>query len=388
MGRRESDRKLSSVVLYPLHKSMSLERFSRADRVKMPRHHIDPGFINHRLIFSTLGHGFRESFEARRVKADDHMAKLWNDHLLVTYLLSACHTAAVATLGEALQSPAVGTLFCSTEQLAPSSGVYDEPRATSAILLPYESDWEVVLAYSTRHIYSDTMRGELHDGAKVTVVAGIREVSGNRIVAYPLVIGSPSFDHPLNKDLGLDLIWFGWEWFELFPEDIDEFAMMSDVEYPMPAEWQSVMAKIPESYVKQSVCDLLKDTPAADWGGELLDHFSSSVHLNGERTTAAFLLKGPAHFSEMTPKHLGKNADQIYRLTASTAQVLIVQHSHDIGDAVRATLRAFAVNPATPRRYCLLDGRDTYRLLKAYGKLPPTDSSSAAPQGGAVKRGG
>ena len=71
----------------------------------------------------------------------------------------------------------------------------------------------------------------------------------------------------------------------------------------------------------------------------------------------------------MQPTHLGKNADQIFRLSASPANLLIVQHSHDIGEAVRATLRAFSVMPHMQRHYCFIDGRDTYRLLKAYEKI-------------------
>jgi hypothetical protein len=91
--------------------------------------------------------------------------------------------------------------------------------------------------------------------------------------------------------------------------------------------------------------------------------------LGGKRLTAAFLLKGPANFREMTPDMLGRRADQIYRLAQTPANLLVVQHCHQIGEAVRATLRAFAVAPHDPRRYCLMDGHDTYRLLKACGKL-------------------
>ena len=39
------------------------------------------------------------------------------------------------------------------------------------------------------------------------------------------------------------------------------------------------------------------------------------------------------------------------------------------GEAVRATLRAFAVAPNQPRRYCVIDGKSTYKILKAYDKL-------------------
>jgi hypothetical protein len=71
----------------------------------------------------------------------------------------------------------------------------------------------------------------------------------------------------------------------------------------------------------------------------------------------------------MSLNHLGKNNDQIYRLSQEPANVLFVQHCHDILPAVRATLRAFAVQPGKPRRYCLIDGRDSLRLLRAYGML-------------------
>ncbi|OFX15941.1 MAG: hypothetical protein A2Z18_00045 [Armatimonadetes bacterium RBG_16_58_9] len=65
--------------------------------------------------------------------------------------------------------------------------------------------------------------------------------------------------------------------------------------------------------------------------------------------------------------HLGKNNDQIVRLSHEPADVLFVQHCHDILPAVRETLRAFAVQPSNPRRYCLIDGRDSLRLLCAHG---------------------
>ena len=72
----------------------------------------------------------------------------------------------------------------------------------------------------------------------------------------------------------------------------------------------------------------------------------------------------------MRLNNLGKNNDQIVRLSKEPASLLIVQHCHDIGQAVRDTLRAFAIQPGPMRRrYCLIDGKDSYKILKAYGKL-------------------
>ena len=353
---------------------MALDEYTSAERVKAPHHHIDIGFINHRRIFTTFGPQFHGFYESKRSQNTDHMARLWNDHLLVTYALNACRQHGTRTLGEVLNDPKVDDLFCSIEEFLPCPDVYNKERVISTLRLAFETDWVVELEYSTKHIVSDTGRMVLADGHKECLIAGIHSIKGNIIKAHPLVIGAPSFDHPLNQNIGLDLMFHGWDWYEIHPEDIDEFSKLREVAPPPPDEWQPVMKSLPEVSVKAAICTLLKDSSKKDWGGELNDHFASAVHLSGERATAAFLLKGPARFEEMTPQHLGKNADQIYRLSISPSQFLVVQHAHNIGEAVRATLRAFAVNPASPRRYCCIDGRDTFRLLKAYGLLPASAS--------------
>ena len=69
----------------------------------------------------------------------------------------------------------------------------------------------------------------------------------------------------------------------------------------------------------------------------------------------------------MTLDMCGKRADQIHRVVDSDADVSIVQHSHLIGAVVRRTLRNLTVYPGGNRRkYCLIDGQATYRILKAY----------------------
>lgn len=355
---------------------MTLDEFTPAQRAKNPRHHIDLGFINHRRIFSTFGTKFHAFFEDKRNKGDDHFTRLWNDHQLTSYVLDICNVKKTRTLSETLQNPRIGDLCCSTEGFLPCPEIYEQDRVTSTLRLPFDTDWIVQVNFSTKFICSDTGRMILAEGGKETIVAGIQSIDGSTITLHPLIIGAPSFDHPLNNELGLDLLWYGWEWYELHPEDIDEFSRLKEVPIPEPEEWQAIMQAMSESSVKKAFCELLNDSPKKDWGGELNDHFASTMHLSGKRITGAFLLKGPARFEEMLPRHLGKNADQIFRLSSSPADLLVVQHAHEIGEAVRATLRAFAVNPSSPRHYCCIDGRDTYRILKAYGKLPPLPTSA------------
>lgn len=342
---------------------MGVEEFSKEERVQIPFHHIDPGFINHRMIFGVLGPEAIERFQRNKRGGGDHLDNLFNDHLLVTELLLACKASKIKTLGEVLNEPAEGDIFASTEEFLPNEGVYAEERATSSIYFPFPTDWEVRVDYGTNKIVADTGKLELSQGGRITIVGRVRSIEGNLITAYPIVMGAPSFDHFYNGDMGRKLLFSGWDWYEIFPRDIDEFQRVQEEDDPSPEEWQDFMQRTSEEEVKKSLCQILGEEPKKDWGGELNDHFSANVHLAGERSTAAFLLKGPSDFREMVPAHLGKNADQIFRLAQSPAQVLIVQHSHNIGEAVRAELRAFSVNPSNPRRYCFIDGKDTYKIL-------------------------
>ncbi len=165
-------------------------------------------------------------------------------------------------------------------------------------------------------------------------------------------------------------MWLGHDYGEILPEDIEQFAGMKDVKAQSADEWMQAMRAIPEVQVKEAIAGLLTEPVKADWGGEENDHFSANVTVAGTRRTAAFLLKGPAKFQEMTPAMCGKNGDQIVRLARSGADVSIVQHSHLVGSAVRETLRALVVQPGSrTRKFCVMDGQATYRLLKAYRLL-------------------
>ena len=38
-------------------------------------------------------------------------------------------------------------------------------------------------------------------------------------------------------------------------------------------------------------------------------------------------------------------------------------------DDIRAILKAFAETPSNPRQYCFIDGKDTFKLIKAFNRL-------------------
>ena len=200
-------------------------------------------------------------------------------------------------------------------------------------------------------------------------IAQVLRTRRDVVALSPLVLGGPSASKSGDAKIDFDPWLYSGYMFETFPEDIDEFAAMRAVPREESSDAWHVLRDVPESRVKAAICDLLRQDARPDWGGEQSDHFSPHVHLSGRRTTAAFLLKGPSRFRPMTAAHLGKNGDQIYRLANEPADLLVVQHSHLVTEPVRATLRQFALQPYSSRRWCILDGPDTYRLLVAAGHL-------------------
>jgi hypothetical protein len=277
-------------------------------------------------------------------------------------MLLFCRHIGVRPLQDILATKS-GRLFCSTERLLPCPDVYDSERAISIWDNPGTFPLRVEFHYSTRHISSDTLRSRLHQGATVSIIGQLYSATSDLIIFDPLIMGFPwlteNDQHP-----DFDIMWHGYDFYENFIEDFDEFSSVSDV--PVPAS-PDRMRGVSELAFKSCLAEILGDSAEKDWGGEQSDYYSAHLHLRGRRLTAAFVLKGPANFRPMSLNHLGKNNDQIVRLSHSPGQVLIVQHSHDIGTPVRETLRAFAVQPTHPRRYCLIDGRDSLRILDAYG---------------------
>ena len=298
------------------------------------------------------------------------MTVLSNDHLLVTLLLDVCEALEVPPLLTALDLARPRHLFRSTERLAPCPDIYDAPRVCHAVELDFDFGKPVYIAYHTSHLVSDTGKMVLEQGAAegyVNSIVGLLHSRTDRFEIEPLVIGSPWLDHYRNADYGQDLMWYGHEFGEILPEDIEQFSRMTEVNATSADEWMSVMRSIPEEEVKAAITSLLAEPTKKDWGGELDDHFSANVTVRGRRRTAAFLLKGPSRFAEMTLDMCGSRADQIHRMVDTDADLCVVQHCHLIGSRVRQTLRSLTVLPGgTKKKYCLIDGHATWRILKAY----------------------
>jgi hypothetical protein len=291
----------------------------------------------------------------------------------VTMLLDVCDNAEVPTLLEALEALEARKprmMFRSTERLHSCPEVYAAKRVEHIAELALDFGKPIVIAYHTEHLVSSTGTMTLAEGFEsgyVQSIVGVVHDESDRFRIEPIVMGAPWFDHPRNGEDASILMWHGRDFGEVLPEDVDQFAKMKDVAIESADQWQRVMSEVPEAKVKAAFAALLNEPDKKDWGGEANDHFSGNVSLHGQRKTAAFLFKGPSNFREMTLDMCGKRADQIYRLTRSGTELFFVQHSHMIGEAVRETLRSLSVYPGRPRKYGLIDGMATFRILKAYG---------------------
>jgi hypothetical protein len=280
-------------------------------------------------------------------------------------LLFFCKSLPAPSLA-ALMAAGRGRLFCSVVELEPAEELEAGARAINRIVTPGVEDLTASIEYSLEHIAASTTRSELRQGDTLAVVAELHESSSDRLLFHPLVMGGAWLEDRTGSGLVPTPEWHSHDFFEVFIEDIDEFVAVRSTEVP---EEFKVMRNISEAAFKTCLGEILGDATGVDWGGEMSDHYAAHFHLKEKPTTAAFLLKGPARFGPMGLNHLGKNNDQIYRLSQEPAQLLVVQHAHEITSPVRATLRAFAVQPGAARRYCLMDGRDSLRLLLAYNKL-------------------
>jgi len=172
---------------------------------------------------------------------------------------------------------------------------------------------------------------------------------------------------PEYTDLPLDV--------RLYVEDIDSFHKVRDVN---PA---IVMDVLTDGYLDrsedsvQTALERILSVPfhKKDWGGEQNDLYTANLLINGARHETAFLLKGNGLGNRtMEIKHCGVNGDQILRLVSSPAKLFVIQFVGRISEAVISDIDGKVRQARSQGRnawYCIMDGQDTARVLRAYGEL-------------------
>lgn len=215
--------------------------------------------------------------------------------------------------------------------------------------------------YEHVHWYSATDRLSGHKSK--FIVAYIDGIQKDEIVLRPMFIS----DRFLKDEI---LYEYDSPSLKLDISEIDEFNQVKCI----PHDYEELDIQknkgISEERIKHSIAEILyENNIPKDWGGESSDLFTNHIHIDGKRYNAAFLLKGPSKFHQMTVKDLGVNGNQIVRLFDEPAEILVLLHCHYIKAEIYKTMDAFASRFDNIRRYCVIDGIDTQRLLMAYEKM-------------------
>lgn len=161
------------------------------------------------------------------------------------------------------------------------------------------------------------------------------------------------------------------DWQRVYPRQVDQWRDV-DWDRVVSDDELAELKSVPEAEVKKVIAASLGEQHIAkDWGGETCDLYTDRLLIDGRQHSAAFLLKGPARFHAMRVADLGRQGDQIVRLSKTPSQIMVLQHCHRIVPEVISMLEDAASNfHRGPRRMMILDGYDTYRLLHARGVLP------------------
>ena len=238
------------------------------------------------------------------------------------------------------------------------------PKYIASYAMTLTLHWRI--SYHPTNLTCASSWSKLRGKCRLFVFAYIDDIGPNEFHARPYLIAD------LHRDFFADspANWDHQNYGELHPSQIDQFSLIrKQYNDEASAPRLSLLKPIAEHQIKVAIAEILHEGHIPkDWGGEKSDLFTSNISVDGRMMHAAFLLKGPADFAPMTVRHLGRNGDQIERLFTEPAELLILQHCHSVTNAVRSMMRAYSCRVHDLRYFSILDGYDTIRLLRAYGK--------------------
>ena len=228
-------------------------------------------------------------------------------------------------------------------------------------------DWmpgcKLAFSFSHEHLTSTSAWAHLSGQRRLLVLGLITSITDKQVEAIPYLIA-----HPVSGNTSWDDYGQYWgSYLEISVDSIDSFSRVCDVRPRLSEPDLQCLRAVPETEIKAAFASIVNEPfVPKDWSGERSDMLSDRVRFRGQRIATAFLFKGPAQFRPMTLSELGKNGDQIDRLFTEPADLFVLQHCHQVTPPVRGTMRAYAQQTGRPRLFCIIDGFDTIRILKAY----------------------
>jgi hypothetical protein len=216
----------------------------------------------------------------------------------------------------------------------------EDARATFSAKLASAQSVRIRGDYNPSRLTCSTAKSQLSGTRRQFMLGYVQDVTDDVIDIRPIVIAS-RWARPTQAIDNL------YPTNHLWPGAVDQFTGV-DFSQRMSKSDLNVLKGLPEVEIKKAFAEILAvpDVPK-DWGGEQFDLWTTHLLVGGQPLRAAFLFKGPAEFKPMTIASLGKNGDQIDRLSSSAADVLVVQHCHSITACCQHAAR-LCERPASP----------------------------------------
>ncbi|MET8086148.1 hypothetical protein [Micromonospora sp. NPDC005237] len=334
----------------------------------MMRIALEPYFLHQDQVQSLLGEHRTESARARAARRSDPEAAL--PYVLAAELAQALSSLGIGELARRVlerdlrAGQVVGTeLQFEFQRDRDRDAPGFKPAGFTAVLDAGEP-MRVTGTFNAARVASSSAFGSLAGKRRVYLIGTVTNLSAEQVELRPVFIGIRSFvddDLPAGASVSRARV---------YPSDIGQF---SGIDFASPfaeAEGEAVL-RVPEDTVKRAFAELLGEPYVPkDWGGERSDLYTSRVFARGRQLSAAWLFKGPGFPRAMDVKALGKNGDQVDRLFTEPAELLVLQHCHQIKPSVVGMMDAYAHDVRHPRFYMIIDGADTGRILRSLGLLP------------------
>ncbi|QFY07932.1 hypothetical protein GBF35_15690 [Nonomuraea phyllanthi] len=334
----------------------------------MTRIALEPYYLHQDQVQSLLGDQRTESARARADRRSNPAAAL--PYVLASELAEALPTLGIRELANCVleqdirSGQVIGTELEFTFQ---RDRIHDapgfKPVSFTAVLNAGEPV-RVAGTFNSARTASSSAAGSLIGSRRAYLIGTITDVTRERIELRPVFIGVRSF---VDDDQAAECLTAGPR---VYPSDIGQFRGIDFASPLTEAELEAVL-RVPEDTVKRAFAGLIGESYVPkDWGGERSDLYTSRVFARGRQVSAAWLFKGPGYPRAMDVKALGKNGDQIDRLFTEPAELLVLQHCHQIKPSLVAMMDSYAHDARSPRSYMIIDGSDTGRILRSLGLLP------------------
>jgi hypothetical protein len=218
--------------------------------------------------------------------------------------------------------------------------------------------------YNPERVTCSTAKSQLSGTRRQFVLGYVRDVTDEVIDIRPIVIAS-RWAHPTPE---IDNF-YPSEPSRLWPGAVDQLAVV-DFSQRLAASDLNALRVVPQVEITNAFSEILGDPGVyRDLDGRHSTLWTTEVQVENQPLRAAVLFSGPDELAPLTLGGLGRQGDQFDRLSETAADVLVLQHCHSVTPPVANMLRVYASDPHHQRRYLVIDGYETIKILRHFGYI-------------------